>query len=46
MANLALTKVKEKEYSLVCSERTNKYFFEDINIKLQGTYDHLFKNKA
>lgn len=45
MANLVVEKVKEKEYTIICSERTNKIFFEDINIKLQWTFDHLFMNK-
>lgn len=46
MANLIEDKVKEKWYILVCSERTNKLFFEDVNIGLEWTFDHLFINQA
>ena len=45
MALLVSNLVEQKWYELVCSERTNKIFFEDLNIKLQWTYDHLFKDK-
>ncbi len=45
MADMVVDKVKEKEYTLVCSERTNKVMFDDINIELQWTFDHLFQNK-
>lgn len=45
MSQLFIENLEKKWYVLVCSERTNKYFFEDINIELQWTFDHLFKNK-
>ena len=45
MWNLFDSKVKEKWYELVCSEWTTKTFFEDLNTVLEGTFDHLFKNK-
>ena len=45
MANLFEAKVQEKGYTLICSEWTNEHFFEDLNIKLSWTFDHLFINK-
>ena len=45
MADLVVEKVKKKWYTLVGSERTNKVFFDDVNILLQGTFDHLFQNQ-
>lgn len=45
MSSLIEEKVKEKWYILICSERTNKIFFEDINIGLEWTFDHLFINQ-
>jgi len=45
MWNLFVEEVKQKGYTLVCSERTNKELFDELNITLQGTFDHLFINQ-
>lgn len=45
MANLFKDKIEEKWYELIVSERKTNTLFEELNIELQWTFDHLFRNK-
>lgn len=44
MWNMFKELVDKKWYKLVVSEWTNKQYFEDINVSLEWTFDHLFTN--